>query len=285
MENPIPNSPGHASPRYAAPEGACDCHFHVFGPLACFPYRPERGFTPPEALLEDYLALMARLGLARAVILQPSVFGTDNACSEHALARLGARARGVAVVPADVGEGEIARLDALGFRGVRLNLLFKGGTSLEALETLGARLAPFGWHIQLLIDGRELPELKPRLRKLPVDVVIDHMGHMPANLGLGHPAFVALCDLLKAGRTWVKLSAAYRVSVAGPPFGDVAAVARALLAAGPERCVWGTDWPHPAHDGPALDDAALLDLVPGWTQDPALQRQLMSENAARLYRF
>ena len=274
-----------AMPRYKAPEGACDCHFHVFGPLARFPYQPNRSMTPPEALVEAHQALMARLGLGRAVIVQPSVYGTDNACTEAALARLGSAGRGVAVVPADVPEAEIARLDAAGFRGVRLNVLFKGGTGLEAMERLAARIAPFGWHIQLLVDGRELPELKPRLRKLPVDIVVDHMGHMPATLGLDHPAFVTLCDLLRAGRTWVKLSAAYRVTVAGAPYADVAPVAKALLAAGPERCVWGTDWPHPAYDGPPLDDAALLDLVPRWTEDAAVQRKLLVENPARLYRF
>jgi predicted TIM-barrel fold metal-dependent hydrolase len=187
-----------AAPRFKAPEGACDCHFHVFGPLARFPYQPNRSMTPPEALLEAHQALMARLGLARAVIVQPSVYGTDNACTEAALARLGSAGRGVAVVPADVTEAEIARLDAAGFRGVRLNILFRGGTGLEAMERLAARIAPFGWHIQLLVDGRELPELKPRLRKLPVDIVVDHMGHMPATLGLDHPAFVTLCDLLRA---------------------------------------------------------------------------------------
>jgi predicted TIM-barrel fold metal-dependent hydrolase len=265
------------------PDGACDCHFHVFGPLDRFPYKPDRSFTPSAATVEQYQALMRRLGLSRCVIVQPSVYGTDNACTEAALAALGDRARGVAVVPADVPEAEVARLDRAGFRGVRLNLLFKGGTSLDALERLAARLAPFRWHIQLLVDGTTLPKLAPRLCALPVPTVIDHMGHMPASLGADHPAFRALIRLLGEGHTWVKLSGAYRISE--PPFSGAAPIARALLAGAPTRCVWGTDWPHPAYDGPALDDLALLQLVPAWTGDASTIRRLMVDNPAELYRF
>ncbi|MFO0996482.1 MAG: amidohydrolase family protein [Alphaproteobacteria bacterium] len=272
-------------PRFQPPPGACDCHFHVFGPLARFPYQPNRSFTPPEALVEHYIQLQSRLGLERCVVVQPSVYGMDNRCSEEAVRALGKNARGVAVLPGDVSEAEVERLDRLGFRGVRFNVLYKGGTPIDALEAMAARLRTFGWHIQLLVDVRTLPELAPRLRALPVPIVIDHMGYTSVSIGLDHPAFAVMDALLKEGRTWVKLSGAYAVTALGPPYDDVAPLARHLLAVAPERCVWGTDWPHPAVTGPMPDDVALLDLVPSWTTDPALQKKLFCDNAAELYGF
>ncbi len=270
---------------FSPPRGACDCHFHIFGPLDRFPYQSNRSFTPPEALVADYRRLQAQLGLERCVVVQPSVYGMDNRCSEAAVRALGSGARGIAVLPGDVSESEVARLDAIGFKGVRINVLYKGGTPIEALEAMAARLEPFGWHIQLLIDVRTLPDLAPRLRALPVPVVIDHMGYTSVSIGLDHPAFAVMDGLLREGRTWVKLSGAYSVTAEGPPYADVAPLARRLLAVAPDRCVWGTDWPHPAVKGPMPDDVALLDLVPTWTSDSVLQRKLMRDNAAVLYGF
>ncbi len=278
---PFPKAP----PRFRPPAGTTDCHLHIFGPYARFPLQPNRSFTPPEALLADYERLMKTLGIERCVVVQPSPFGTDNSCTEDAVERLGPIARGVAVLGPDVEEATLKRLDRVGFRGVRLNLLFKGGVPIEAMEPLAKRLAPYGWHIQLLLDARTLPDLAPRLRALPVDIVIDHMGYMPVSVGMNSPAVDTMRRLLGEGRTWVKLSGSYAVTVDGPPYADAAPLARTLLEAAPDRCVWGTDWPHPAAKGVMPDDAELLDLVPTWTDDAALQRKLFRDNPAVLYGF
>jgi len=267
------------------PPGACDCHFHVFGPTARFPYAEGRSFTPPEAPVDAYRALMAGLGLERAVIVQPSVYATDNRCTLDAIARLGPACRGVAVISGGESEQELSRLHDAGIRGVRFNLLYKGGPSLDALERVADRIKTFGWHVQLLVDGRELAEIRPRLAALPVDIVVDHLGHMPASCGVDHPGFRALIALAREGRSWVKLSGAYRVSELGSPFGDATPFAHALIAAAPERLVWGTDWPHPAYDGPAPDDALLLELLRRWAGDAERLRKILVDNPARLYGF
>ncbi|MGE0095498.1 MAG: amidohydrolase [Alphaproteobacteria bacterium] len=278
---PFPKAP----PRFRPPPGTTDCHLHIFGPYARYPLQPNRSFTPPEASLANYERLMKTLGIERCVVVQPSVYGTDNSCTEDAVERLGPISRGVAVLGPDVEEATLKRLDRVGFRGVRLNLLFRGGVPIEAMEPLAKRLAPYGWHIQLLLDARTLPDLAPRLRALPVEIVIDHMGYMPVSVGMNSPAVDTMRRLLGEGRTWVKLSGSYAVTVDGPPYVDAASLARTLLEAAPERCVWGTDWPHPAAKGTMPDDSELLDLVPTWTTDAALQRKLFRDNPAALYGF
>lgn len=280
-----PPDPHPKSPRLQAPPGTCDAHFHVFGPAALYPFAAERSYTPPEAPVAAYQRVLAGLGIERCVIVQPSVYGTDNSCTLAAMAQLGRRCRGVAVVDERVTAIEIERLHRLGVRGVRFNLAFKGGARVDALEAVAERIRAFGWHLQLLTDGRGLLELAPRLRRLAVDLVVDHMGYAPVAAGLGHPAIQALLALVGEGRCWVKLSGAYRVSVEGPPYADVAPLARALIAAAPERMVWGTDWPHPGFAGAMPNDGDLLDLVAEWALDPALRRRILAENAAELYGF
>jgi predicted TIM-barrel fold metal-dependent hydrolase len=242
----------------------------------------ERGYTPPPARVQDFRAMHRVLGIERAVIVQPSVYGTDNRVTLDAIAAYGPECRGVAVVDPEIGAGDLVALHRAGIRGVRLNLSF-GGLGLDSLEAIAARIAPFGWHVQLLLDGRDLPDIAARLRALPVAVVVDHMGHMSVAHGLDHPGFRALLDLVGSG-AWVKLSGAYRVTAAGPPYADVAPLARALIAANPERAVWGTDWPHPAHDGPMPNDGDLLDGLLDWAPDEAL-RMILADNPARLYGF
>jgi predicted TIM-barrel fold metal-dependent hydrolase len=262
-----------------------DTHFHIFGPLARYPYADDRGFTPPEARVERFAALMDRLGVERCVIVQPSVYGTDNSCQREAMAHLGPRCRGVAVIDGACGEREIQALHEAGFRGVRFNLLFAGGVALDILEPVADAIKAFGWHMQFLINGRTLPALAPRLARLPVPIIVDHMGHMPVAEGIDHPGFEALRRLMRAGSCWVKLSGTYRLTNAGAPYPDVVPLARSLIAANPDRVVWGTDWPHPAHGGTMPDDAALVDMVADWTEDEAVRRKLFAENAAAFYGF
>jgi predicted TIM-barrel fold metal-dependent hydrolase len=267
------------------PPGACDCHAHVIGPPETYPYVAERSYTPPAASLEAYRSLHRVLGIDRAVIVQPSVHGTDNRVTLDAIAGYGQNARGVAVVDATVDDRTLVRLNEGGIRGLRLNVLFGGGVGMHALEPLAERIADMGWHIQLLLDARDLVELAPRLRRLPVPAVVDHMGHMKVINGIDHPGFQILIDLVREGVCWIKLSGNYRISSDGPPYTDAIPFAHALIEAGPERMVWGTDWPHPALNDLMPNDGDLLDALDDYAPDPDLKRAILVDNPARLYGF
>jgi predicted TIM-barrel fold metal-dependent hydrolase len=230
--------------------------------------------------------MLSALGMDRAVIVQPSVYGTDNRCTHDAVAVARGKRRGVAVVDANTNMQELRRLHDAGFRGVRINLLFKGGgLAMEILEQVARLIAPLGWHVQLLIDGRDLPELAPRLRRLPVPFVIDHMGHMPVELGLAHPAFKTLLALVREANCWVKLSGAYRISAKPYPYEDVVPIAQALVEAAPEHMVWGSDWPHPSFQGAMPVDASLLDLLAVWVPESQTRALILTTNPAELYDF
>lgn len=280
----LPQLYAPSAPSWRAPALSCDCHFHIFGPYDSFPLDAGRHYEPAEALIPDYLRVAETLGLERFVIVQPSVYGTDNACTLDAAERLGLdRARVVAVVDGSAGEAELRAMHARGVRGVRFNAVSGNGTPLDQLETLARRVAPLGWHVQVFAEGHQLPDLAPRLAALPVEVVVDHMGGVRAAEGVSAAGFQALLRLLGTGRAWVKI-AGYRIS-AGPPFADVAPFARALLDAAPERCVWGTDWPHPSLAHWMPDDGQLLDLLREWAPREADRRRVLVENPARLYGF
>jgi predicted TIM-barrel fold metal-dependent hydrolase len=273
-------------PSWRAPPGATDCHCHVFGPYDRYPLSPGRSYTPLEASIGAYLAMLDTIGLSRTVIVQPSVYGTDNAVTLDAVEAIGlGRARAVVVVDEGSGDAEVAAMAARGARGVRFNAVSGNGAPLDQLERLGARIAPLGWHVQLYTHADAMPDLEPVLRRLPVPVVVDHMGGVKAAAGgVQHPGFHSLLRLLERG-AWVKLSG-YRSS-AGPPYADVAPMARALLSAASDRCVWGTDWPHPSLHDPAEvpDDGALLDALGEWAPDEAARRAVLVDNPARLYGF
>lgn len=289
----IPVCPGPDAdprpPRFEMPDGACDTHAHVFGPEAAYPYSPSRGYTPPDASFEAYSHLHATLGIARGVLTQPSVYGTDNRAMLDAMARAPDRLRGVAAVDADVGDDELERLDGLGVRGLRLNLVDKGGMplgSFDAVHGLAQRLAPMGWHIEFLVHVHEFPDLRATLGALPVDVVIGHLGYMPAGEGPDHPGFQDLLALMRDGRCWVKLTGAYRISGRDAvPYDDVAPLAHALIDTAPDRVVWGSDWPHPIHYRTMPNDGELLDHLADWAPDPAVRRKILVDNPARLYGF
>ncbi|HEV2550436.1 MAG TPA: amidohydrolase family protein [Stellaceae bacterium] len=227
-------------PKVKAPPGAADCHFHIFGPDAGYPYAEPRGYTPPEALIPQYEAMIAMLGIERMVIVHPSVYGTDNRCSLDAMAAFGSdRCRMVAVL---------------------------------------------NEHLQVYVEGEQLDELAPVLARLPVPVVVDHMGQIMTGLGVNHPAVAALRRLIDSGRGWVKLCG-YRCSSAGYPYRDVTPLARALIGAAAERCLWGTDWPHPNIEGTMPDDGELLDLLTEWAPTAAIRHRILVENPAELYDF
>src|SRR5208337_3330769 len=279
-----PPNPDLTPPKFVAPPGAWDCHLHIIGPTTQYPLVPDRSWTPVESNPDRYRRVAAALRTEHAVIVQPSIYGTDNRCTRDAILASKGKWRGVAVVDPNIKESKLADMHEAGFRGVRINVLFKGGLAMEVLEQIARLIQPLGWHVQLLIDGRDLPELAPRLRKLPVPFVVDHMGHMPTSVGVQHPGFQTLLQLAREG-CWVKLSGPYRISGQPYPYDDVTPFARALVEAAPSRMVWGTDWPHPAVSVPIPRDGDLMDLVPIWIPDAETRRRVLVENPARLYGF
>jgi D-galactarolactone isomerase len=246
---------------------------------------PTSLFPPPDAPLDAYCAVQRQLGLARAVIVQPNAYAFDNACTEEAVVALGANGRGIATVPSDIADAEIERLAHAGFRGARCFMLKGGLLSWDDVDAIAAKVAPFGWHVQLQLDGRDLPRHAGRIAQLATEVVIDHNGKFLEPVPPTHPSFRALLALLDGGRCWVKLSAPYETSKSGPPgYDDVSALARALVASHAERCVWASNWPHP-NIHPSPSNAAMLDLLLDWAPDEATRRRILLDNPARLYRF
>ena len=274
-------------PQLKAPPGACDCHIHFYGPEEQYPVAPTATFLPPPATLADYRQVQARLGLERVVVVQPTSYGTDNRCTMEAVDELGEAARAVVVVDPSAEDAEIEQLTKDGARGIRFHM-FKGGVlPWEILEEMAARVHAFGWHVQLQCNGRELPAREPLLRRLPGTLVIDHIGRFQDPVAPDHPTFRTLLGLLESGRVWIKLSAPYESSRAGPPrYEDVSTLARELVRAAPERMLWATNWPHPGHSDPQRrDDALLLDLLLDWAPDDATRDRILAENPAALYGF
>jgi D-galactarolactone isomerase len=286
IDRPAPHSAGTRAPKLAAPAGACDCHMHIFDPR--FSPSPHWTRKPPDAPLHAYRALQRRIGTTRTVIVNPSTYGTDNGCTLDALAKIGAAARGVAVVDTDVPGAELRRMADLGVRGIRVNFVSPqswGATTAEMLETLSRRVADLGWHVQVFMLGDQIVQLADMLRRLPTPVVIDHLGRLPQPAGIDHAAFAVIRTLLDGGRAWMKLSGAYMDTRAGPPgYSDVSAVARAFVKAAPERMVWGSDWPHTTAER-TPDDAVLFDLLAEWAPDDATRHRILVDNPAALYGF
>ncbi|MEQ9811136.1 MAG: amidohydrolase family protein [Azospirillaceae bacterium] len=272
-------------PATRLPPGACDAHCHVFGPAAEFPYAPGSTYTPVDAGKQTLFALHRHLGIERSVIVQASCHGTDNRAMLDAIAHGGGRYRGIAMVEPDIGAAELAALDAGGIRGVRFNFVSHLGrdADLDQVFRLVDRIGPLGWHLVIHFDADRLETLGPRLKEIPLAMVIDHMGRVDASAGLDQPAFRLLNDLMEDERFWVKVSGAERISRAGPPFHDAVPFARALVGRFPDRVLWGTDFPHPNIKRFMPDDGELVDLLPLIAPDDALLRKLVVDNPARLY--
>ncbi|MFZ4409730.1 MAG: amidohydrolase family protein [Paracraurococcus sp.] len=280
-----PPDPSPRTPRYRPPPGACDAHCHVFGPADRYPYAPDRAYTPPDAPVADLRRLHRILGVERAVIVQASCHGTDNTAMLDAITESGGAYRGIAIVDGSVTDAELARLHAGGIRGVRFNFVrhLGGAPDLAVFDAILARIERLGWHVVLHLDAEDIAEHAPRIGRLRVPFVIDHMGRVKAGAGLDQAPFRALLDLLRNPLAWVKICGAERVSSAGAPFADAVPFAAALLEAAPDRVLWGTDWPHPNIAGDMPNDGDLVDLLAAVTADAGLRRQVLVENPSRLY--
>lgn len=277
------------------PAGSCDCHTHVFGPAWQYGFDDGRTYTPGDAVYEALVAHQRVLGLDRVVIVQPSPYGTDNACTLDAVARLGGAARAVAVVSLALPLDALRALHDQGVRGIRVNLETAGvGEPAKAgamLRAAADQVAPLGWHVQTYTNMGVIAALHRLMADLPVPLVIDHFGRAMAAGGVGQPGFEALLDLVQSGRAYVKVSAAHRIADAPE---DAGPIARALIAANPARIVWGSDWPHPGGIRRSLDDiepfnpvddGAALNRLRRWAGDDATLRTILIDNPARLYDF
>ena len=278
--------------KVAPPEGACDSHAHVFGPTDRFPYAEDRSYTPPDAPLKTYLGMLDTIGFARGVLVQGSAHGRDNSAMLDALRSAPKRLRGVAVADTSVSPSDLRAWHELGVRGLRFNhffrdgqLHYRGGVPLSEARMLAPVMEDLGWHLQLWIDVKDLPQTIPAIRSLGLPVVIDHMGRSDARAGTQTEGFQCLLNLIGEGGCWVKLSGAHRLSQNAPDYPDAQPFHEALVKANPERLVWGGDWPHPRLEGEMPDAGHLFELFQLWTPDQATQLKILVTNPAKLYGF
>jgi predicted TIM-barrel fold metal-dependent hydrolase len=290
-EAPLCAAPDHhpRKPRITMPSHACDTHAHICGPIERHPYSERRVYTPPDALLPAYREMLDTLGVQRMVLVQPSVYGSDNSVMLDAMAKLDNAARGVAVVDDHVSDAELERLDAAGVRGVRINVVDvaegKGKIAMEPLVALAERIKRYGWHVEFLMHADEFPQLDRLFADFPVDIVLGHLGYMKTDKGLQDPGFQALLRLAERGKAWVKLTGPYRISTEPMPHTDTVPFAHALLNAAPDRVIWGTDWPHVMVKGAMPNDGDLADLLLEWVPDEAMREKVLVANPAKLYGF
>jgi predicted TIM-barrel fold metal-dependent hydrolase len=279
------------APAFRAPAFSCDSHFHVFGPEERYPYGVDLRYKPPLAPLEDYLELARHLGIERFVLVQPSAYGRDNRCMLDAMREVGpAKCRGIVDVDENAPDAELARLDAAGVRGVRVNVNpIKppepgfSGTMLARTERLDARCAELGWMLDFLTPGWLTRELLPAMRKLKSRFTIAHMGMFPAKEGPRQPGFREfLAFLRESDRAWVKFTGTYRMSVA-PGFADVAPMARVLIETAPGRIIWGSDYPHLSF-ADKVSSVELFNLLGEWADEPQ-RRKILVDNPQRLFGF
>jgi predicted TIM-barrel fold metal-dependent hydrolase len=286
-------------PDFAVPEPACDCHQHIIGDPVRFPMVPTRTYTPPQAPLSALQALHRALKIQRAVLVQPSFYGTDNACLLDALRQLGASGRGIVVIDDKTPEATLDQMARLGARGVRINQtggLHDPAALKQVIQATSNRIASRGWHVQTFLPLDAIAALQSTFAALPTPIVFDHFGGATA-AGTKQPGFDALCDLLKGGNCYVKLSAPYHASNNAPTYPEITPLARALIAARVDRLIWGSDWPHTNSDVPPghtpqdinpfykVDNGKLFNLLPVWAPDPAARRQILVNNPTRLFGF
>jgi predicted TIM-barrel fold metal-dependent hydrolase len=287
---------------FRVPDGACDCHVHIFGDPQRYPFVPTRVYTPEPASVAELKSMLDALDMDRLVIVQPSVYGTDNRCTLDAVRALGTRARAIAVIDANTTDAALDEMARTGVRGIRVNLVQAGvsdpAAALPGLRAAMTRANTRGWHVVINTSMKIIDALRDELQASPVPIVIDHFGGALASAGVQQPGFDALVSLVKSGKAYVKISAAADlVSTQAPDYADVIPLARALVAANPQRVLWGTDWPHPdtkvlpgrknTDISPLVqtDDGRVLNLLAVWVPDERTRHQILVDNPARLYGF
>ena len=279
--------PNPSTPRLELPAGACDSHAHICGPGSQYFFSPDRIYTPPDALLPDYLAMLETLGVERAVIIQPSIYGTDNSVTLAAIKQAAIPCRGVAVIDETISDDEIAALVQAGIRGIRLNLVDVAGPMgdmpIDIARRLADRIAPLGWHTEFLVHVDDYPDFDEMFAGFPTHIVLGHLGYMRPDKDITHPGFQALLRLMQGGRCWVNLTGPYRISAGDLPYPGVTETAHALIDCAPERVVWGSDWPHVMVTKPMPNDGDLCDLLADWIPDEDIRRKILVDNPARLY--
>lgn len=284
----VPNSVGTNRPKLKAPAHAADCHMHIYNP-AQFPFAPTARPAPAHAAVPQYRMLQNRIGTSRVVIVTPRNYVVDNRATVDAIAQLGADARGVAVLHPTVTDAELKKLHDGGIRGIRFSIADPKVSVVTPamIEPLAKRVAALGWHIQFNMSGEQVVELADVLRRLPTQIVFDHLAYPPLPAGVAHPSHKIVLGLLEQRRAWVKLSGAYINTKIGPPsYPEATAIARDFVKAAPERLVWGSDWPHPSlPDGHKPDDALLFDLLQVWAPDEAVRNRILVRNPETLYGF
>lgn len=267
---------------------ACDVHAHVCGPRELFPLVENRLYNPPEASITEYLDMLDTIGISRGVLVQPSVYGTDNRAMLEALAFAPNRLRGVAVVPADVSPAEIEKLHAAGVRGVRCNIVDlqvgKGQLPIDHLQNLADKIRPWGWHIEFLMHVHEFPDLDLQLQQLNIPLVFGHLGYVPTHLGRTK-GFDALLRMANDGLAWIKLTAPYRLTTEPFPYPSVLPTAQVLLAEAPHCLMWGSDWPHVFIKSAMPNDGDLYDVFSEWVKDKNLLQKILVDNPAHIYGF
>ncbi len=275
------------TPDLAVPALACDAHCHVFGPADKFPYHPDRPYTPPDASVEDFRRLQSILGFERAVIVQATCHGTDNAAMLDAVASSGGKYRGVAMVDDGFSESDFRDLHDGGVRGVRMSFArhLAGPPDFTEVKRTADMIRPMGWHLVLHLEAVDVVENADQLGALRVPIVIDHMARLKPELGVGQEAFQLLLGFVRDAGFWVKVTGAERMSATGAPFHDLVPFAQALIEAAPDRILWGTDWPHPNINGVMPNDGDLVDLLALYAPDEETRRRILVDNPARLYGF
>jgi len=286
MKTTAAPDPDTKKPKVRPPPLACDAHCHVLGPAAKFPFAPDASYHPPDSPFEGLQKLHAILGFERAVIVHASCHGSDMRATLDGIKRSKGAYRGTAIIDESYSEKDFQRMQDGGIRGVRFNFVqhLGGRPDMAFFHRTVARLKDMGWHLIVHLDAQDLVELRDMFMKIPVPMVIDHMGRVQASKGLDQEPFRVLLDFMKNQNTWVKVCGAERVSSKGPPFDDAVPFARALIAAAPDRILWGTDWPHP-NVKIMPNDGDLVDLFPLMAPEPELQRRILVDNPARLYGF
>lgn len=278
--------PNPKRPDFVLPDGAVDAHCHVFGPSSEFPFAPQRKYTPCDAGKDALFALRDHLGVSRNVIVQATCHGTDNRALMDACRAAGELARGVASVGADVTRDELAQMHESGVRGVRFNFVKRlvDATPPEVFLAIAERIQEFGWSTVVYFEAQDLEGLTPFLRELPGILVVDHMGRPDVTKGADHADFQRFMDLMASTpNIWTKVTCPERLTVAGPPYDDVVEFGRRIVAAFPDRVLWGTDWPHPNMKSHMPDDGALVDYIPRIAPSVEAQRKLLVDNPMRLY--